>query len=129
MRNMLRRMSAVIVIALSASCMVSIDPNSSDEGLGESAQAHTSCSVDCDCPLGWYCSEGICLNVDFGPPPEWVTCYGSCQCQSNEYCQFHPEGWQPGKCVPLDIKSCGPCPASKDCHCGDFCWPKKMACP
>jgi hypothetical protein len=129
MRNMLRRMSAIIAIALSASCMVSIDQNSSDEGLGESAQALTSCSVDCDCPLGFSCSGGQCMEVDFSPLPEYTPCYGSCQCQSNERCQFGPYGGSYGQCVPLVVKSCGPCPASKDCHCGAFCWPKSMACP
>lgn len=131
MRNMLRRMSAVIAIALSASCMVSIDSNSSEESLGESAQAFISCSVDCDCPLGLYCDSGLgrCSDLDFGPPPEYVPCYGNCQCQSNERCQFSPYGGSYGQCVPLVAKSCGPCPASKDCRCGGSCWPKSMACP
>jgi hypothetical protein len=129
MGNMLRRLSAVIAIALSASCMVSTgDETSSDESLGESAQALISCSVDCDCPLGNYCSSGTtCTDLDFGPHPEYTPCYGTCQCQSGEYCEFVPYS-NYGQCVSAP-KSCGPCSASKDCRCGPFCWPKSMACP
>lgn len=123
LRSMLQRIGAVMAVALIAGCIVNVDEDRPGESLGENAeQLLTSCSSTCDCPLGSYCQGGSCIDVDFSPMPEYVPCYADCQCNANQDCNDY------GQCEPRP-KSCGPCPAGKDCHCGLFCWSKNLACP
>lgn len=121
-KSVLQRVGAVVAITLIASCMVNVDEDSRGESLESSEQPLTSCSSNCDCPLGFYCGGGSCVDVDFGPMPEYVPCYGDCQCNANQYCNGQRQ------CKPR-LPACGPCSAGKDCHCGVVCWPKNLACP
>jgi len=101
----------VVLVAgaiLFGGCMASVDENTGnesaaaeateDENVGEAEQALTSCSHNCHCPLGYYCSNGFCSYVQFGPSPPEPYCYDSCQCAWPEKCKEYHPGWAAGYC-------------------------------
>jgi hypothetical protein len=87
------------------------------EIVDEAELALTTCTGNCSCPLGSYCSKeptaysGTCTPWTFGPMPPKPPCFGSCQCSNRQTCVYYP-GLTFGACQSP------PTSCSSDCDCG-----------
>ena len=74
------------------------------------------CRFDCDCQLGFYCDNSLpkptCQADEFGPPPAYTPCYGSCQCSPWGQTCVYNGSYSFGECQSP------PASCSSDCDCG-----------